>query len=85
MSLQDPPPGLTEEQAAAARRRLDAEQDREYEATETDADGVPVPDSAMAVDDLPPLERLGGQLDDTDDAELTTGETELTVDDESST
>lgn len=67
--MQDDTP-TQEDQALEAVRRIDAIEDAEYEEPLTDADGTVLDPNALAVDSLP------GSGDETDEVELTLGQTD---------
>lgn len=67
--MQDDTP-TQEDQALEAVRRIDAIEDSEYEGPLTDADGDVLDPNALAVDSLP------GSGDETDEVELTLGQTD---------
>lgn len=61
---------LSEEEALAAVRRLDADLKEQYETPLLDADGTRVDPAGLAVDSLP------NGIDDTENVELTLGQTD---------
>lgn len=61
---------LSEDDALDAVRRLDASLKEQYETPLLDADGTPIDPAGLAVDSLP------NGIDDTENVELTLGQTD---------